>query len=324
MTIITEFPWWIFLIVVLLAFICELTDSSLGMGYGTTLTPVLLLMGFDALQIVPAVLLSEFLTGIVSAVFHSLFKNMTLGRNKVAAGNPVINSETVITNLTTGGGQSLTTISTPKKQTLVEKVNELTLDTKVIIVLTFFGILGTLTSIIISTIFGYNTIFKFGVKVYIGIMVFAMGVLILSLRKKQMRFSFKKIICLGTIAGANKGISGGGYGPLTVSGQILSGREGKNAIASTSLSEGIICFVGALAFLITSIITSSMSGGPISFGNWELAPFLVGGAIFSAPLAALITKKVKNRWLIIIVGLVTVVLGLFSLTKTVLAFTGIW
>ena len=31
--------------VVLMAFICELVDSSLGMGYGTVLTPVLLAMG---------------------------------------------------------------------------------------------------------------------------------------------------------------------------------------------------------------------------------------------------------------------------------------
>lgn len=323
MTILTEFPWWFFLLVVLLAFVCEFMDSSLGMGYGTTLTPVLLIMEFSPLQIVPAVLLSEFVTGIVSAIFHTLFKNMTLGQNKVVVGKTVINPETAITN-PTAGGHSSTIITSPKKLTFVEKFKELTLDTKVIMVLTFFGILGTLTSVIISTIFGYNPTFKFGVKIYIAIMVFAMGVLILSLRNKQSRFSFKRIVFLGTIAGFNKGVSGGGYGPLTVSGQILAGREGKNAIASTSLSEGIICFVGALAFLLTSIITSSIAGGPISYGNWELAPFLIVGAVISAPLAALVTKKVENKWLIVIVGVFTVVLGLFTLTKTVLAFTGIW
>jgi len=40
-----------------LAFVCEFIDSSLGMGYGTSLTPILLLMGFHPLQVVPAVLL---------------------------------------------------------------------------------------------------------------------------------------------------------------------------------------------------------------------------------------------------------------------------
>ena len=46
----------------LAAFIAEYFDSSLGMGYGTTLTPVLLFMGYTPMQIVPAVLLSEMIT----------------------------------------------------------------------------------------------------------------------------------------------------------------------------------------------------------------------------------------------------------------------
>ncbi len=52
------------------ALVCEYVDSSLGMGYGTTLTPLLLLAGFEPLQIVPAVLLSEFVSGMGAAVMH--------------------------------------------------------------------------------------------------------------------------------------------------------------------------------------------------------------------------------------------------------------
>ena len=46
------------LAVFLVALFCEYVDSSLGMGYGSTLTPLLLLAGFSPLQIVPCVLLS--------------------------------------------------------------------------------------------------------------------------------------------------------------------------------------------------------------------------------------------------------------------------
>ena len=49
--------------VIPLAFFCEFVDSSLGMGFGTILSPVLLLMGFEALDVVPAVLFSECITG---------------------------------------------------------------------------------------------------------------------------------------------------------------------------------------------------------------------------------------------------------------------
>jgi len=56
-----ELVLWLMFVLVIGAFICEYVDSTLGMGYGTTLTPVLLLVGFAPMQIVPAILLSEFM-----------------------------------------------------------------------------------------------------------------------------------------------------------------------------------------------------------------------------------------------------------------------
>ena len=64
--------------VVLLAFVCELVDSSLGMGYGTTLTPILLALGYEPIVIVPAVLLSESVTGVLAGLFHHEFGNVDL------------------------------------------------------------------------------------------------------------------------------------------------------------------------------------------------------------------------------------------------------
>jgi len=62
----------------LLALVCEYVDSTLGMGYGTTLTPILLLLGYEPAQIVPSVLLSEFLTGILAGVLHHELGNVNL------------------------------------------------------------------------------------------------------------------------------------------------------------------------------------------------------------------------------------------------------
>ncbi len=316
---------WLIVIVVILAFFCEFMDSSLGMGYGTTLTPVLLLMGYEAAHIVPAVLISEFATGIVSALCHTWLKNMTLGFNKQSktkanfkAENVELNSNLKSIYAVNGG------ISLPKKQSLMVRMKELTLDTKVICFLTLFGIIGTLVASITSAFYSLNENFKFGVKIYIGIMVFGMGILILAFRNKQMKFSFKRLISIGAVAGFNKGISGGGYGPLCVSGQILSGREGKNAIASTSLSEGIICFVGATAYILTNVTKSVTSALPMDWTFLGLTPFIIGGAVLSAPLAALTTKSVNNKWLKVLVGAATILLGTFSLIKTILGFLGIW
>ena len=67
------------MLLVLCAFLCEYTDSTLGMGYGTTLTPLLMIMGFEPLQIVPVVLVSELVTGIMAGVAHHREGNIDFG-----------------------------------------------------------------------------------------------------------------------------------------------------------------------------------------------------------------------------------------------------
>ena len=52
-----------FALIATIAFLCEYMDSSLGMGYGTILTPVLMILGFSPLDVVPCLLLSEALSG---------------------------------------------------------------------------------------------------------------------------------------------------------------------------------------------------------------------------------------------------------------------
>lgn len=351
----------IMLIIVAIAFLSEFMDASLGMGYGTTLTPVLLILGYDAAVIVPSVLLSEFITGIVSTIAHGLLKNYKLGQKKRKI-NRIIRKRKrkvkrgilitdPIENLS--GLSNIQTNTTPsatfqgikevedddefeyedvieeievdiESKTFKEKLHNLTDDTKVILILSIFGIIGTIFSAVISVVFNYNEIFNFGVKIYIGLMVFAMGIIILVLRNKEYGFSLKRIVSLGALAGFNKGISGGGYGPITVSGQILSGREGKSAIASTSFSETVICFFGVSAYIVTNIIENFRGGTSITWDYLELAPYLVIGAVISAPLAALVTNKIKNEWLKVGVGWATILLGIFSLIRIILFYLGIW
>ena len=74
--------WIIFAVAVVLSFVAEYVDSSIGMGYGTTLTPMLLLLGFAPLQIVPAVLLQELLSGSLAAYSHHSFGNVDLRPDK--------------------------------------------------------------------------------------------------------------------------------------------------------------------------------------------------------------------------------------------------
>ncbi|MDX1799060.1 MAG: TSUP family transporter, partial [Candidatus Lokiarchaeia archaeon] len=64
------------LIIIIFAFIFESMDSMAGMGFGTALSPLLFLLGYTPLQVVPAILISETITGIVDTFFDHEFKNV--------------------------------------------------------------------------------------------------------------------------------------------------------------------------------------------------------------------------------------------------------
>jgi uncharacterized membrane protein YfcA len=151
-------------------------------------------------------------------------------------------------------------------------------------------------------------IFAVNLKTYltpiIGFIVLAMGIIILFRHNKTAGFSWKKVTGLGITAAFNKGLSGGGYGPLVTSGQILSGVNGKSAIAITSMAESFTCLVGVLTYIIL--------GTDI---DWVIAPPLIAGAMISVPLSAVLVKRVNTEKFTLVVGIATVILGCLTLYK---------
>jgi uncharacterized protein len=62
----------------LLAFVFETLDSAAGMGFGTALAPLLFMLGFAPLQVVPALLATEAATGMLAGLLHHEFRNIEL------------------------------------------------------------------------------------------------------------------------------------------------------------------------------------------------------------------------------------------------------
>jgi len=63
------------LALIIMAFIMEIIDSSLGMMYGTLLSPILIGYGFSPLIVVPAILVSQAVGGIGGTISHHRFEN---------------------------------------------------------------------------------------------------------------------------------------------------------------------------------------------------------------------------------------------------------
>jgi len=66
------------LFLIIPAFLTAVVDIVFGMGFGLTMTPILLLLGYAPHQIVPALLFSSMLGNLVSPFFHHKFKNVDL------------------------------------------------------------------------------------------------------------------------------------------------------------------------------------------------------------------------------------------------------
>jgi len=63
--------------ILLAAFITALIDTSLGMGYGTILSPILLIMEYPPEVVVPTILFSQLIVDIASGITHISVKNFT-------------------------------------------------------------------------------------------------------------------------------------------------------------------------------------------------------------------------------------------------------
>ena len=277
-----EFAFSIGIVLIIMAFLAEYVDSTLGMGYGTALTPLLLILGFEPLQVIPAVLLSQLIAGILAGIFHHF------------AGNVNFKPKTMDMKII---------MRKVKEIGIVESFRRgVPMHLKVAVILALCGMIGSIVAVFVAI-----SLPKLYLRIYIGILVLITGIIILATRNKQYRFSWKKLTLLGMVASFNKSMSGGGYGPIVTCGQILSGLNEKNAIAITSLAEGLICFVGVAAYVLIGNIV-----------DWTLALYLIVGVVPSVPLSAYTVKKTKTGKLRVAVGIFTILLGSITIIKALL------
>jgi len=241
-----------------LCFFCELLDSSMGMGYGTTLTPVLLAFGYHPLALIPSVLFSEFVSGFASSYFHHDAGNVDFSRR--------------------------------------------TRDSRIALLLSLGSVVGVAIGVSIAV-----EIPTTALKLVIGLIITSAGVIIWILHNHVFVYKTWKMFLLAAVASFNKALSGGGYGPLMTSGQVLSGLKGKASVGITSFAEGFTCLVGVILFL----------GRGHGF-DYDLMIPMVTGALLSIPFSTEFVKHIDETKLKKLIAVFTILLGLFTILKVAL------
>ncbi|MCK4514006.1 MAG: sulfite exporter TauE/SafE family protein [Spirochaetaceae bacterium] len=270
------------LIVAAIALVGGYMDATLGMGYGTALTPILLLMGLPVENVVPAVLISQFAIGIFAGIAHHKVGNANLAPK-------TLNVRKIVRAIQSYGVAESARRGLPKPL-------------QVTLVLAASGVAGSAVAAAVAI--SLPTVV---VKIYIAVLIIAVGIVVLVVRNRQTSFSWKRVVGLGLIASFNKGISGGGYGPVVTAGQITAGVDGKSAVAVTSVAEAVSCLAAVVVYLIAG-----------AYGALPLAGYLVVGGVVSVPFSALTVKAINVQRFTLLIGGSTLVMGFLSLGKVLL------
>ena len=134
-------------------------------------------------------------------------------------------------------------------------------------------------------------------NLFVNVYLLAIGLLIVAkaLRRALAKrsVSVPALRALGFVGGFLDAIGGGGWGPVVTSTLVGRGVTPRIAIGSTSFAEFFVASTIAGTFMAT-----------IGLELWPIILGLIVGGVLSAPLAAYVTRKLPDRAMMILVGVV--------------------
>ena len=258
-------------LIILIAFIFEFMDSVSGMGFGTGLTPLLLILEYSPLQVVPTLLISQAITGFIKSYFNHEFENVNFTLR------PISDSA------------------------------------KLAFIIGGIGCFGIFFSIMITYMAFHLP--KTFIQFYVAVLVLLMGIFAAFRNKiKQKRtdeIEIKSGVLFGfsAIAGFNKGIGAGGYGPFITMGQIFSGVYEKSATSIVSLAETMVCIVGIFTFFFITALGVEI--------DLSLLPSIFTGGFLAAIITPYLVRITPNKIWKYVIPLYAIVIGIYLLLKII-------
>ena len=175
---------------------------------------------------------------------------------------------------------------------------------KIVMVDGTLGLIGILLGVFVGV-----SISPTIMKLWIGIIILSCGILlILSLNKIYLvkHFKLKNDIPLTLLCSFNKGLSGGGYGPVSTAGLIIVKADPKKAVGSTIFSEGIVCLIGFIVYVLLG--KASLMLNPLTIT-------ITVGALLATLPAAYISNRLPREVLVKVISVFMMVLGVYTLLK---------
>jgi len=118
--------------------------------------------------------------------------------------------------------------------------------TKLTLLIAVTGMLATMISV--TAVYNYFQLHKFWIKLYVTVLLVIMGICSIMTAVKYAKYRPNLMWIFAFVGGFNKGVGGGGYGPVITVGGLISGVPVKSMVAVTSFAEGMTCLAAVVTW----------------------------------------------------------------------------
>jgi uncharacterized protein len=173
-------------------------------------------------------------------------------------------------------------------------------DTKISAAIIGFGIVGVVAAVALAI-----SLPSLYVKTYIGLLVVAMGLLLMA--RPKFRFTWPRVFLVSIANGFDKAISGGSFGPVAVGGLLSLGHDFRNSIGIAVFTVMAVNLAGFAMYLLS---------GAIGATELYLIVTLSIGGIIGSTVGPAITNHLDAKRHFVVLALLMVAIGALSLLTT--------
>lgn len=144
--------------------------------------------------------------------------------------------------------------------------------------------------------------------VYAYLLGLAVLILLRAFGRLVPRQQVRRVPLLGFVAGLLDASGGGGWGPVATSTLLAGGARARTTIGTVNAAEFLVTLTISLTFLAT-----------IGLQHLDIVLGLLAGGMVAAPLAAVLVRRVSERWVLLAVGVLVTAISGWQIARALLS-----
>jgi len=145
--------------------------------------------------------------------------------------------------------------------------------------------------------------------IYLYLLVLAIIILARAAGRWMPKGEIRRVPVLGFFAGLLDASGGGGWGPVATSTLLARGGQARTTIGTVNAAEFVVTLTISATFLLS-----------MGVQHLQIVAGLLIGGMMAAPVAAVLVKRVKERWVLVAVGVLVLGISLFQVGHAVFGY----